>query len=43
MDADRDLTPADRVMHLLRHLGIARAHFLGGPDVVPLPWCGRDA
>lgn len=30
MDADRDLTTADRIAHLLRHLGIARAHFAGG-------------
>src|SRR4051794_9785699 len=33
MDAERDLTPADRVVLLLRHLGIARAHFLLGADV----------
>src|SRR5262245_39115076 len=41
MDAERDLSPADRVAQLLRHLGAERAHFAMGaaeaaarPDLV---------
>lgn len=33
MDDERNLTTADRVVALLRHLGIARAHFAQGDDV----------
>jgi SAM-dependent methyltransferase len=33
MAADRDLTTADRVMRLLQHLGIVRAHFVMGAEV----------
>jgi len=34
MDDERDLPTADRVMHLLRHPGIARAHFVRGDVAV---------
>jgi hypothetical protein len=33
MDDERDLTTADRVLHLLRHLNIGRAHFVMGTEV----------
>src|SRR4051794_19319167 len=33
MTAETGLTTADRVVQLLRHLGIARAHFALGADV----------